>query len=297
MCGTCDYKSYIRINVVRHFSQKHPEEECEVKVIKCQECDSNYMSHEHDYKVIRVEKKTEGVNNGNKIADQMGGIGSKNLVCNECGFGQFQSLKDRLKHYKAEHPGKTVFSCNYCKYGANYLPNLNSHVNSQHQKKEMQCKMCSFKTTSNVLYPKHMKSEHGYFQRKSKYNARGNGQTYLCQECGYSTFSQDEFNKHENLIACSLVQSTGRKGRGNNRIGTYSTSGEIKKYKCNKCSYSTDYPSNVREHVKSVHESQVEISNKIEHGHGEGLKFICRKCDFEALKADHLKEHLSTLKH
>ena len=73
--------------------------------------------------------------------------------------------------------------------------------------------------------------------------------------------------------------------------------GVIRKYKCNKCDYSTDYPSNVRVHVRTVHEPKTEVSAQIGLKHGQGLKFKCNQCDFDTIKADDLRAHISTFEH
>jgi len=312
-CGKCDYKSYTRSCIVSHFSNNHPQERFDVKAIKCKECDTNQELHEHSYEILKnVNERTSW---------------NSNLECFECGVGEFGSNKERIKHYKSEHPGKHIFNCNHCKYGSNYLPNLNNHVDSMHDKREFQCEKCSFKTTWNQLFHRHRRSEHGFFQKNTKYNVRGDGQSYLCQECGYSTFSQADFKRHEKLSSCSLDQKAKilvrRQSKTHYRAipNGYSQT-TIKKYKCNKCDYSTDYPGNVRVHVRAVHERQLEKSSSApvavkfkcnqckeqfdsvtsfkahkQVKHGEGLKFKCKTCEFETLKADDLKTHLATSNH
>ena len=150
-----------------------------------------------------------------------------------------------------------------------------------------------------------MRLEHGYFQYTTKFNIKGDGQSYLCQECGYSTFSQSDFKRHESLSACSmdkrtriLVERQGRTHLRRRRLPNgMKANGIIRKYKCNKCDYSTDYPSNVRVHVRAVHEPKTEVSAQIGLKHGQGLKFKCNQCDFDTIKADDLKAHKSTFQH
>ena len=122
------------------------------------------------------------------------------LKCKKCDYEPFRNNRERIKHYKSEHPGKNIFNCNYCKHGANYITNLKSHIQSMHEKIELKCHMCPYKTNWNQLYSRHMRSDHGVFRNNTRNNIRGNGdgQSYLCQLCGYSIFLQNEFKEHEN---------------------------------------------------------------------------------------------------
>ena len=278
LCGKCDYKTYTRSCIRSHIVNNHPTGECEIKALKCQECETNPEPHEHSYEIINdYVRKT--FKDFEKIS---------NLKCEECGLGSFGSNKERIKHYKSEHPGKHIYNCNYCKYGSNYLPNVNSHVDSKHEKKELKCEKCSYKTTWNQLFHLHMRSEHGIFQRNTSYNVQGNEQSYLCQDCGYSTTSKSDFKKHESLSACSMGPQTRilvrRQGRTHFRrlpIGM-EANGILRKYKCNKCDYSTDYHSNVRKHVKAAHEPKPEV------------KLMCDQCDYSSKFRYNLKIHIES---
>ena len=72
-----------------------------------------------------------------------------------------------------------------------------------------------------------------FFQKNSKHNIKGDGQSHFCHKCGYSTFSQDKFKDHEKLLntLVQLIRNQYRKhGRG--RIDNSYSLGEITKYKC-----------------------------------------------------------------
>ena len=79
----------------------------------------------------------------------------------------------------------------------NYLPNLNTHASSKHEKKVRQCSHCSYNTTWNTLFLEHMRSAHGLFQKKSKYSVESEAHPILCDDCGFSTFNQEQFNAHK----------------------------------------------------------------------------------------------------
>ena len=89
---------------------------------------------------------------------------------------------------------------------------------------------------------------------------------------------------------------------------------QAKKYKCNKCDYTTDYAADVRVHVQSAHNNshaEVKITCDLceeqfnsltlikmhkEVKHGQGLKIKCSSCQFETFHAAELKTHMKTKK-
>ena len=240
-----------RTDNIKH--RKHKKDYDPKTILKCKTSDCDFKASNQEQLKIHNERIHRRKKN-------------EKISCDECKYEKFFfKQKDRLKHYKEEHPGKTIFKCDHCKYGANYLPNLRSHINSSHEKKVRQCTKCSYTTTSNTLYHQHMRSEHGMFQRNSKYNVKGTGPSLLCQECGYTTFSQIEFKKHESK--CSVDASSRSSSKASTKrqpamrrhitISGKIASSSISKFKCNNCDYISDYPGNIRDHVRSTHNHQV----------------------------------------
>ena len=70
-------------------------------------------------------------------------------------------------------------------------------------------------------------------------------QTILCDDCGFSTFNQKQFNAHK-LANCKNVTYKGDK------------------YPCEKCEYEATKKSSLLTHVKSQH---------------EGVKYLCDQCN------------------
>ena len=116
--------------------------------------------------------------------------------CSICGI-KLINRSLRLQHYQKEHPNEKIFNCKDCKYSTNYLPNLNTHASSKHEKKVRQCSLCSYNTTWNTCFLEHMRSAHGLFQKKSKYSVESEAHPILCDDCGFSTFNQEQFNAHK----------------------------------------------------------------------------------------------------
>ena len=254
-CNLCEHQAYESATIRIHQVSKHSNNESrKVLRIGCTFCAEDIPHQKHSNIIPRTGQKS-------KKSSEIGGKRRRNKnvklpdKCDECEHKDLSNLQDRFKHYKAEHPGKNIFNCSQCKYGSNYLPNLKSHVNSRHEKKKLQCQICPYKTTWNQTFLSHMRSEHGFFKNNTKYNVRGDGdgQSYLCQGCGYSTFSQADFKRHEKLPACPPHKY--KRSITTEYFKNYSSdmTGSIKKYKCNKCDYNTDYPGHVRDHYRAVH--------------------------------------------
>ena len=288
-CNLCDYKSYHHFHLKDHQNSKiHKNQPMKILRIGCTLCDENleHIKHSNDRRGHTAEP-----NKGRNLHFKERKERSIKLECDECGIGSFNTNKERIKHYKSEHPGKHIFNCNYCKYGSNYLANVNNHVDSMHEKKEFKCENCPYKTAWKQSFHHHMRLEHGYFQYTTKFNIKGDGQSYLCQECGYSTFSQSDFKRHKSLSACSMDKRTRilveRQGRPHlRRLPNGLKANEIiRKYKCNKCDYSTDYHSDVRKHVRAAHEPKPEVPD---------LKLMCDQCDYSSKFRYNLKIHIES---
>ena len=82
--------------------------------------------------------------------------------------------------------------------GKSCLPNLVYHRDSKHMKKVFQCSYCPFNTTWQQCLHGHMRAAHGYFRYKTKHNSeRSEGQPILCDDCGFSTFNENQYQEHK----------------------------------------------------------------------------------------------------
>ena len=131
-----------------------------------------------------------------------------------------------------------------------------------------------------------MREKHKQYQRVSKHFPTG--EIVLCEECGTSINGTKNHN-------CNGIKRTGR--RPGNQI-TRAFKGQIGRYKCNKCDFSTDKPSNVRAHYELMHVQQIhdkipEKSSPVKPTLNKGLNFHCRKCDYQTSVANDLKMHLA----
>ena len=268
-CNLCEYKSYHKQTVKYHQNTMHYDNEIKrVLKIGCTLCEQNIVHSLHSNSdkgssVNSEPKESVSKETLKNMRSRGGGREGKKIQCNECEHEALYTARELRKHYNSDHPGKFVFNCNNCKYGTNYLPNLKSHINSKHEKKEIQCQKCPYKTTWNQSFHLHMRKEHGFFQRNTKHNVKGEGQSYLCQKCGYSTFSIREFEEHDDIHTDIIVirRKSGKvfqrrrlpkpPGIPKEKFSTFSDVDNKNRFKCNLCEYTTEYLENVKRHVRN----------------------------------------------
>ena len=266
-CSVCDYKSYFSQGVRRHLL-KHSDGPEPGRVIKvgCLPC----LSAE-PHSCVKTQRNDAG-------RDHERSTPGPTIECSLCSDRpSFPNKRRRLAHHKEAHPGKHIFTCEHCQYGTNYLPNLNTHTRSQHEKRRLECDKCDWWTTWNPLFHKHQREKHGYFKKKSKHYS--DGQQYLCDQCAFSTFSRLEFEKHKDhrnpgLTSDSKVLRAGSKGR------RFIVPLVPKAFRCKEREYSTDLSGNMKAHIKQVH---------------EGIMYQCDQCDYKATARHNLKVHVDNI--
>ena len=63
----------------------------------------------------------------------------------------------------------------------------------------------------NQSFHSHMREIHGYFQKKTKNNSeKSTDQPILCDDCGFSTFNENQLLKHREASCQSLVFNRNR---------------------------------------------------------------------------------------
>ena len=313
-CNLCDFKGRQNSCVTNHQVKKHIGEEAKVFGIGCPLCEDNIDHRNHTFPITSKQQLEFGqcfpckngiehsehtfttVNNPPKPEGKLVKNRQKH-ECSVCGK-EFGRGRERVKHYQLEHPYDKIFNCQECRYGTNYLPNLNTHTNSMHKKKVRQCPHCSYNSTWNTSFLEHMRSAHGLFQKKSKHSIHGEGQALLCDDCGFSTFNQKQFQSHK-LAACQVTNVV----RGGNRFQRFTPATRkrdtigmtLGNFKCNKCSFSSDLPADIRDHVQKVHGELLGTKQPsvMPLASNEDIKFKCNKCPFQTLEPSLLREHMS----
>ena len=131
-------------------------------------------------------------------------------------------------------------------------PNINVHVGAKHKKNIITCEICAYKSLSKVSFLFHMRSVHHHFQKNSK--LKSDGQEQLCSKCVITT-SLIQIKRHK---CCNQL------GRPPKSPGEDSIEINISKYKCNKCDFKTDIPTELRKHYDNIH-SKINFRNKKEY--------------------------------
>ena len=206
-CNICSYRGYNARCVRKHQLANHRgDQEARVVGMGCQPCEKN-IEHKRHLLIARPFEygKCFLCKNGVKHSEHEFTIVRTNSgpnpegyteECSICGI-KLKNLKFQIQHYQKEHPNDRIFKCKDCKYATNYLPNLNTHTSSKHEQKVWQCSHCSYNTTWKNTFLMHMRSVHSLFQKKSKNSVESEAQPILCDDCGFSTFNQNQFNSHK----------------------------------------------------------------------------------------------------
>ena len=333
-CYSCNLCSFINTSIGRvkiHQEAVHRVEEAKVVAIGCKRCEENIehnrhtfpakpfnyghcllcrdgVQHsEHEFTTVKSNMIQRRRSVKTEILFQEGEIHRERntLECSICGI-KLLNRKLQREHYQKEHPRNKIFNCKDCKYGTNFLPNLNTHASSKHEKKVRQCSLCSYNTTWNTSFLEHMRSAHGLFQKKTKHSVEMTAQPILCDDCGFSTFNQKQFNDHK-LAACQsqpgiLQYATNHKSHmhmGNNssiklkyEMSHSPSIGYKGNFKCNKCLFSSDKPAVIRDHVEKVHAGEFQmrrVDDKFKATNltsNQDIKYKCNKCKFQTSELD-----------
>ena len=73
---------------------------------------------------------------------------------------------------------------------------------------------------------------------------------------------------------------------------------QVGKFKCNKCPFSSEKPTEIRDHVQKVHpelqESKIKIKPKVLNlPSNQDIQFKCNKCKFQTAEPTQLRDHMS----
>ena len=183
------------------------------------------------------------------------------------------------------------------------------HVSSKHEKKVRQCSLCSYNTTWNTSFLEHMRSAHGLFKKKSKHFVESEANPILCDDCGFSTFNQKQFNAHK-VAACKSLPMIQYDAKfkshmryNSSKLKSQNDHGppigiKLGNFRCNQCVFSSDKPAEIRDHVEKNHARlQRRDDNRFKFTSltsNQDIKFKCNKCKFQTSEATHLRDHMSS---
>ena len=156
----------------------------------CLLCKEGVEHSQHEFTTVHNKDRIQGKGESNKVIT---------VITEQCSICRIKlrNRKSHVQHYQKEHPNDKIFNCKDCKYATNNLSNLNTHASSMHEKKLRQCSLCSYNTTWNSAFLEHMRFKHSLFKKKGKHFVESEANPILCDDCGFSTFNQKQFNAHK----------------------------------------------------------------------------------------------------
>ena len=288
-CAYCPFKGDSVSVVAEHQKLEHEKNLDRIKTVKMFtikpfEPFANLKVTKNDPKIISKHKK-RSLNTDS--------IAAKKTFCKLCGIC-CESKRELRNHFKISHKEKTIFNCNDCQYGSNFLPNLKSHKETKHESKIFKCEHCEFKSTWNTSFLSHQRDKHNIYQRKSKYFGKGS-QPVKCQNCDYIASSSKRLDMHKykrhNLNERSHVceqcdfSSVSEKGLKSHILFMHPLKSEARTYICTLCNTAHYSAKNLREHRTKAH--------GMYKNHQKDNR--CELCDFVTNKPNILHEHIEAI--
>ena len=275
-CNLCEKKSYQAITIRNHQLKNHKNEKVQIVELECGKCGQGKKKN-----TIKNKRKF------NKTDDESSLKRNPCFVCNiDC-----SSHRERVSHYRREHPTDRIFNCNLCNYGSNFLGNFEAHEKKHEEGvgfrgrkkykarilgedlKENPCFVCSIECESHQKRVLHYRQEHP------------EEQIFKCGECPYGSNSPGSLLKHQSThevklktkYKCSICNIE-FKGIGEKTIHYIKEHPSKKIYHCHLCGYGSNKRHNVNYHLECIH--GVYIDRKLSAKPKLKCKEIkCKDCD------------------
>lgn len=205
--------------------------------------------------------------------------GIQPYACEEC--GKKFTLKTTLnRHFKAKHTeaGRLkfkAFKCLQCPYETDTKKCLIRHSYIHSEEKPFVCRLCKRGFTCQWSLKIHLKHLH----------PSENAKEYKCEACKYGTNDDKRLETHRKHVhpengvkeyKCAICgYETNDKGRLNQHLRIHDN---VKKFKCGHCQKFFSLKSNLKMHIKAVHDSNKD--------------YRCEKCGYQTNRKDGYDKHL-----
>lgn len=244
-CPVCEYKSHSRSHVSSHLNTQH----IGLKPHKCSFCTfrtayrQSLETHLKRHTGIRPYKCEfclwSATESEQLKIHQRKHTGKKPYSCNTCIF-RAASKSALSAHQKTHFNDNFHFKCIQCPFKTRTRAKLHNHMKTHELK---YCSFCSFSTNSSPLLRTHVKSHKLICKfclkvckdsaKLKEHEVTHTGlRKWQCKECPYNSSKKSLLEKHE-------------EGHGNSEIG--SSLG----YSCTVCSFKTDRPSSLGNHMRT----------------------------------------------
>ena len=278
-CNLCEKKSYTAFRMREHQLKKHRNEKVEILKLACGKCGPR------EKKIIKNENKFYQTDDESSLKR------NSCFVCNKA----CSSHRERVSHYRREHPADRIFNCNLCDYGSNFLGNFKIHERN-HEKgfgfrgrkrykarilreeiKLFPCFVCNLECDSQRQRVLHYSLEHP------------EEKIFKCGDCQYGTNSPGNFEKHQSTHEIQVKLKTKHKclicniefkGIGEKTIHYVEEHPSERIYNCHLCGYGSNNRSNVTYHLEHIHGVPDDLKQNVRAKPKMKSKDIkCKDCD------------------
>ncbi|XP_067626017.1 zinc finger protein 85 [Eurosta solidaginis] len=226
-CIGCDFKCYRVQEMITHMSS------CEPSHLTCSLCEVGFLAwreYEAHLKLHALDMK-------------------KPFICLECGARFVNRAALSIHHPK--HTTETPHQCQHCGKGFKWKQGLNNHMLVHNKEKKMLCDVCGYSTT-------HMKA-------LKSHKLQHTGEYYKCPypECKHHSNRKEnlrlhmETHKQERPFVCEVCGCKFSQSKNLKRHALKHSMGDLHKYKCQLCSFSSHRSDKLKEHVQRVHTEKV----------------------------------------
>ncbi|CAG9814966.1 unnamed protein product [Phaedon cochleariae] len=264
-CGVCTFKTKLKCNLEKH-EMIHKVSE-DMKKYKCTECaykslwkrdlERHLLKHMLPDQIVKYgcDKCTFSTKHERYLGVHIQKVhvgeekSEETFHCAKCDFttNQKRSLVPHMITHKTKEE-INMYKCRFCTYEAAWKKSVRMHEDTH--LKVYKCTECEFITRQKRFLNEHLRC-HRHVQQTE----------YACPICPFKTIYKHSIKKH------SLV---------------HKDPDEVKMFDCEKCSYRTKRPQDLRQHVKAIHEEITEV-------------FECGVCPYTTKNKNALRIHKRNL--
>ena len=246
-CHQCGYAVTRKEILKRHIAYEHEGAEWKYK---CDKCNERFKDRE----ALNIHIRLDHEKSAFKCEEE--GCDAKYL--SRCG------LRD---HKYKVHQGRQV-SCTKCDYVSYNQYNVNQHFKRVHLHIMPKCDQCDFSSKCKQSLSAHKQEVHNVLPKNKKPNNRRRSDLLGDRKTSFPPITTE--------LKCDLC---GYRAPNNHMFFLHKDGKHGEKKKCKQCDKSFKYTTDLKEHIKVIH---------------EGIKKVCPHCDFKADFNSGLRRHMKS---
>ena len=253
-CHHCDYKCRKRQPLQSHMLEEHNE-----IIYLCQHCEEIFKDKDL---LTDHERRVHG---GVKFPCPQ----------SDCSFAC--PIVGELEEHVRGHLG-FVESCNLCDYKADNIPELNVHVENEHQGEKLYCEHCPATTTDLNSLREHSALHHPKPTQTS------------CSKCEFATKITKMLSSHEEIFhktveykcsQCSFICNWESSLQSH-----YVKCHGAKEFECEYCEFTCRWKTGYNKHIREKHSADGKLQTQCTHC---GIQFTCKRDLKRHVKENHEK--------